>query len=108
MKILSFVIPCYKSEYYIKNVINEIIQVVKPNSDYDYEIIAVNDCSPDNVYDVLKVLAEKNKKIKVVNFARNMGKHSAVMAGYAVAKGEYIVNIYCDSLKIGTSIFDYR
>lgn len=93
MRLLSFVIPCYRSEKTIEKVINEIVDIVASRSGYDYEIIAVNDCSPDNVYDVLKVLAEKNKKIKVVNFARNMGKHSAVMAGYAVAKGEYVVNL---------------
>lgn len=93
MKLLSFVIPCYRSEKTIEKVFDEIISVVSQKSDYDYEIIAVNDCSPDKVYDVLQKRASENTKIKVINFAKNMGKHSAVMAGYSVARGEYIVNL---------------
>lgn len=93
MKLLSFVIPCYRSEKTIEKVFDEIISVVSQKSDYDYEIIAVNDCSPDKVYDVLQKRAFENAKIKVINFAKNMGKHSAVMAGYSVARGEYIINL---------------
>ena len=94
MILLSFVIPCYRSELTIKKVIDEIKETVAQKSDeYDYEIIAVNDCSPDGVYDVLKELAAEDKKIKLINFAKNMGKHAAVLAGYSVAKGEYIVNL---------------
>ena len=94
MILLSFVIPCYRSEFTIKKVIDEIRDTVAQKSEtYDYEIIAVNDCSPDGVYDVLKGLAAGDKKIKLVNFAKNMGKHAAVLAGYSVAKGEYIVNL---------------
>lgn len=93
MTLLSFVIPCYRSENTIEKVINEIKEIVSQRKDYNYEIIAVNDYSPDNVYNVLCQLADQDHKIKVINFARNMGKHSAVMAGYAVAKGEYIVNL---------------
>ena len=93
MTLLSFVIPCYRSEKTIEKVIDEIIMTVSERSEYDYEIIAINDFSPDNVYEVLKRLASNNRKIKVINFARNMGKHSAVMAGLSHAKGDYIVNI---------------
>jgi len=93
LKLLSFVIPCYRSEKTIQKVVDEIIEVVGQRPEYDYEVIAVNDCSPDNVYDVLVKMATDNNRIKVINFARNMGKHSAVLAGYGVAKGEYIVTL---------------
>ena len=94
MILLSFVIPCYRSEHTIESVINEIRDTVAKKSDgYDYEIIAVNDCSPDNVLDVLKRMAFEDKKIKVIDFAKNMGKHAAVMAGYSIASGEYVVNL---------------
>ncbi len=93
MKTLSFVIPCYRSEETIEKVVDEIIEVVSQRRDYDYEVIAVNDSSPDNVYDKLKKLSSINKRIKVVNFAKNVGKHSAVLAGYSLAEGDYIVNL---------------
>ena len=54
MCLLSFVIPCYRSEKTIELVIDEIKKTVKERPKYDYEIIAVNDNSPDLVYEVLK------------------------------------------------------
>ena len=91
--LLSFVIPCYRSELTIEKVINEIIDTVSGRENYDYEIICVNDCSPDNVIDVLKKLADGNSKIKIIDFAKNMGKDAAILAGYAYINGEYVVNI---------------
>ena len=64
--LLSFVIPCYRSENTIESVIEEIIATVAQRAEYDYEIIAINDCSPDGVLDVLKRLAVTNKKIKII------------------------------------------
>ena len=92
MKKISFCIPCYGSEKTIEFVINEIVETVSQRADeYDYEIIAVNDCSPDNVLSVLKEAAQNNSKIKAIDLARNFGKHSAVMAAFSVASGDYIV-----------------
>ena len=56
MKLLSFVIPCYRSEHTIEKVTDEIMDVVSGRDGYDYEIIAVNDASPDHVYDTLRRL----------------------------------------------------
>ena len=91
--LLSFVIPCYRSEHTIRLVTDEIIETVSQRPEYDYEIICVNDCSPDGVYAILRALAEENPKIKVVDLMKNMGKHAAVLAGYSFAKGDYIVNL---------------
>ncbi len=91
--VLSFVIPCYRSEQTIEKVYQEIVQTVAERKEYDYEIIAVNDCSPDNVINVLRKLALEDMQFKVVNLVRNVGKHAAVMAGYAYVKGDYIVNL---------------
>lgn len=91
MKTISFVIPCYGSEKTIKDVTSEIIDVVSLREKYDYEIIAVNDCSPDNVLGVLKTLARENKKIKVINLAKNMNRPGAVMAGLNNISGDYVV-----------------
>ena len=93
MILLSFVIPCYRSQFTIKQVIDEIIDTVSQRPEYDYEIICVNDCSPDNVYSVLCEFAAENYKIKIINFAKNMGKHAAVLAGHAVVKGDYVIDL---------------
>lgn len=93
MKILSFVIPCYGSEDTIETVISSVVAKVREREDFDYEIITVNDCSPDNVLIKLKNLAADDPNIKVVNLARNFGKHPALMAGFSVVTGDYIVLI---------------
>lgn len=90
---LSFVIPCYRSENTIEPVVNEIKTLMSARPGNEHEIILINDCSPDNVYRVISGLAEKNSQIKVINFARNFGKASAVLAGFRVASGDVIVNL---------------
>lgn len=92
-KLLSFVIPCYRSENTIKYVVSEIDEVVSKRAGYDYEIIAVNDCSPDNVGVVLQKMSEENTRVKVITFAKNFGKHAAVLAGYKYVTGRYVVTM---------------
>lgn len=91
--LLSFVIPCYGSETTIEHVITEIINKVSERPNCDYEIITVNDASPDDVITVLRKLAKTNTKIKVIDLAKNFGKHSALMAGFSCVKGDVIVSI---------------
>lgn len=86
---LSFVIPCYGSEKTIGNVVKEIEDTV--SSKNDYEIICINDCSPDGVYVILEKLAQSNKKLKVINLARNFGQHGAIMAGCHYVTGDIVV-----------------
>lgn len=94
MKLISFVIPCYNSANTIGSVIEEISNVVlQRSSKYDYEIIAVVDGSPDNVFSVLKDIARNNPRVKIVNLANNFGKANAEMAGYNNASGDYIVTL---------------
>ena len=91
MKKISFVIPCYNSENTIRSVIDEIISVVSEQGEYDFEIIASVDASPDNVLDVLISMAEKDKHIKVLDMAINGGQHAALMAGMFYSTGDYVV-----------------
>ena len=90
-KKISFIIPCYGSEKTVGIVIDEIDKKVKERKEYDYEIVAVNDQSPDNVWNVLKDIATKNKKVKLINLAKNMNRPGALMAGMSKATGDYIV-----------------
>jgi len=92
-KVISFIIPCYASEGSVALVIDEIRNVCKNKSEYDYEIIAVNDVSPDNTLSVLKTEAKKDKKVSVIDLAKNGGRHNALICGCHYAKGDYIVFI---------------
>lgn len=94
MKKLSFVIPCYNSERTIAHVVAEIDSVFLENEKYDYEIILVNDASPrDNTLGEIRRLARENPRVTAVNLSKNFGQDSALMAGYSVAAGEYIVSL---------------
>lgn len=88
---ISFVIPCYRSEKMIGRVIDEINTTMERLSAYTYEIILVNDSSPDNTFGAIKALAEQYPFIKGVDLARNFGQHSALMAGFHYITGDIVV-----------------
>lgn len=92
---LSFVIPCYRSRLTLPKVVEEIETAVKDLKEkgrkYDFEIILVNDCSPDDTFSVIKELCRKSERIKGVNLARNFGQHAALMAGFQYVKGDIII-----------------
>ena len=92
-KKLSFVIPCYRSENTILSVVNEIEESIQTRSGYDYEIILVNDASPDDVWHVIKKMAENDSHIIGINLAKNFGQQCALMAGYHHCSGDYIISL---------------
>lgn len=90
MKKISFVIPCYRSEHTLPHVVAEINEKMKTMEQYTYEILLVNDCSPDNTISVIRKLCQQ-PNVRGIDFARNFGQHAALMAGLRHAGGEYVV-----------------
>jgi undecaprenyl-phosphate 4-deoxy-4-formamido-L-arabinose transferase len=88
---ISFVIPCYRSEKMIGKVIEEIRETMAKMPQYTYEVVLINDCSPDNTFEAIKELAAKYSFIKGINLARNFGQHAALMAGFRHVSGDIIV-----------------
>lgn len=91
MKKVSFVIPCYRSEQTITHVVDEIHRTLAELNKYDYEIILVNDCSPDGTFDVIRGLCETDSRIVGINLAKNFGQHAALMAGFRQVQGDIVV-----------------
>ena len=91
MKLVSFVIPCYRSGQTLPAVIQEIKETMDSMDSYEYEIILINDCSPDDTFDVITRICRENDNITGINLARNFGQHSALMAGFHYVKGDVIV-----------------
>ena len=90
---ISVVIPCYRSEHSLRNVVESTIDTLSKRKD-SFEIILVNDGSPDNVWSVIEKLVQENKEIvKGINFTKNFGQHSALLAGYKYSKGDIIVSL---------------
>lgn len=93
MRKISFVIPCYGSENTIIDVVNEIIDTVEKREENEYEIILVNDCSPDKVWEKIKQLCTRNQCIKGICLSKNFGQHSALMAGYRQTTGDIVISL---------------
>ncbi len=94
MQKISFVIPCYRSEKTLATVVTEIQDKMKTMADrYDYEIVLVNDGSPDDTYGVIETIAEHADNILGINLARNFGQHAALMAGYRHVTGDIVVSL---------------
>ena len=90
-KKVSFVIPCYNSAQTITKVVREIQETIKELGKYSCEIILVNDCSPDNTFEVIEELCKDNKNVCGVNLAKNFGQHGALMAGFHQVTGDILV-----------------
>lgn len=93
MNKISFVIPCYRSEKTIESVVNEIRETMNLLSGYSYEIILVNDSSPDHVWETIEQLSAADDRIIGINLAKNFGQHAALMAGYHYAQGDIVVSL---------------
>ena len=89
--VISFVIPCYKSEGSVGLVIEEIKEIVAMRPAFDYQVVAVNDCSPDGTLAVIRDIAEHDSKVIAVDLAKNGGRHNAIMCGCHYADGDYVV-----------------
>lgn len=91
MKTLSIVIPVYNGATSIERLTRELARL---NVDGGVELVLVNDCSPDNSWEVIqRLVKERPMPIVAVDLARNFGEHNAVMAGYAASSGQYVINI---------------
>lgn len=96
MKKVSLVIPMYYEEEVAEECYNRVTKVLSSLQDYTYEIIFINDGSKDKTLEILEGIAEKDKQVKVVSFARNFGHQCAVTAGLQEVTGDAIVIIDAD------------
>ena len=96
MKKVSVIIPVYYEEEVVDECYNKILNVLKKISDYEYEIIFVNDGSKDKTLEILETIAKEDKDVKIISFSRNFGHQCAVTAGLQYATGDAIVIIDAD------------
>ena len=105
MKMLSFVIPCYNSSKTILAVVDEVRQTMEGRKEFTFEIILVNDNSTDETFSVIKQAALKDGRLTAIDLAKNFGQHSALMAGYSQATGDYIVSLDDDGQTPANEVF---
>ena len=92
---LSIISPVYKGEKMLDDLVLRIKTSVKTITN-DYEVVLVNDCSPDNSWKRIEEICKKDRKVKGINLSRNFGQHYAITAGLANSCGEWVVVMDCD------------
>lgn len=92
---ISIVSPVYRGEKMVAELVRRNVESVSTITD-DYEIILVNDSSPDNSWEEIVKQCAVNPKVKGINLSRNFGQHYAITAGLHYAKGDWVVVMDCD------------
>jgi len=92
---ISIISPVYGAAALLE----ELVSLIKDSVSHiteDFEIILVEDCSPDKSWDIIKSLSAKDRRIKGIRLSRNFGQQSALNAGFDAASGDYVVTLDCD------------
>lgn len=93
--LISIVSPIYKGEKMLNELVSRIEAAVNVITS-EYEIILVNDSSPDNSWNKIKEICQTNMHVKGLNLSRNFGQHYAIHAGISNAQGKWVVVLDCD------------
>ncbi len=93
--LISVVIPVYgcKTTLYelYQLIVNELSVITQK-----FEIILVNDASPDNAWEIIEMICEKDNRVQGINLSRNFGQHYALTAGLDYTNGNWVVVMDCD------------
>lgn len=92
---ISIVSPEYRGEKMVKELVDRIATSVSTITE-DWEIILVNDASPDGTWSEIEKVCAQDKRVKGLNLSRNFGQHYAITAGLNYAKGDWVVVMDCD------------
>lgn len=92
---ISIVSPVYRAEKMVHMLVERIVKSVTTITE-DFEIILVNDASPDASWSVIEHECAQDKRVKGINLSRNFGQHYAITAGLHYAQGEWVVVMDCD------------
>lgn len=103
--LISICIPCYRSAETLPFVAGEIREAFAAREDHDYQLVLVNDGSPDDTYGVIERLCAEDPKIVGVDLSRNYGQQAAKMAALEYAVGDAIVYMDDDGQHPAAGIF---
>uniref|UniRef100_UPI004047D987 glycosyltransferase family 2 protein n=2 Tax=Roseivirga sp. TaxID=1964215 RepID=UPI004047D987 len=92
---ISVISPVYKAEGIVEELVDRIV-LACTSVGYDYEIILVEDGSPDNSWEEIVKTCKRNPLIRGVKLSRNFGQHAAITCGIEIAKGDFLIIMDCD------------
>ena len=86
-ELISLIIPCYNDEQVLPILKDELIKVINQMSDFDFELLFINDGSKDQTLNLLKKFHTEDSRMNYLSFSRNFGKEAAIYAGLQNASG---------------------
>ena len=89
---ISVVVPLYQSEAILPELVSRLEPVLRCSAS-DFELILVNDCSPDRTWEVMRRLAQEHAWIRPIDLMRNYGQHNALLCGIRAARYELVVTM---------------
>jgi glycosyltransferase involved in cell wall biosynthesis len=89
---VSVVVPVYRSDAILPELVTRLESVLSGVTS-GYELVLVNDCSPDRSWDVICQLADRNPWLHPINLMRNYGQHNALLCGIRAAQYDVIVTV---------------
>ena len=93
---ISLIIPCYNEEESLPTLYAELKNVTASMSEYEFQLLFVDDGSKDKTLSILKDYAKDDKRVEYISFSRNFGKEAAMYAGFCNAKGDYVAVMDAD------------
>ncbi|MBI4839070.1 MAG: glycosyltransferase family 2 protein [Nitrospirae bacterium] len=95
-KLISIVMPAMNEEENLPRAYKEVTEVFSQLSDYDYEVIVIDNDSTDRTADVCAAICVQDKKWKYVKFSRNFTSEISIAAGLRLAKGDAVIILFSD------------
>ncbi len=96
MKKVTIIIPAYNEEEALPLLYERLTAVINKLSEYEFEMLFVNDGSKDKTIQIIKEFRAKDDRVSYVDFSRNFGKEVAMIAGLDYAKGDCVIFIDAD------------
>lgn len=96
MKKISVLVPCYNEEASLPLLYPELKKLMDEESQYEWEVLFVNDGSKDHTFDLLKSMREQDNRVNYVDLSRNFGKENAMLAGFDYVTGDCMIIIDAD------------
>lgn len=96
MKKITILVPAYNEEESLPFLYERLSNIMNEMKDYEFELLFVNDGSKDNTIKEIKKLRENDKRICYVDFSRNFGKETAMIAGLDYSTGDCVIIMDAD------------
>ena len=93
MSLYSVVVPVYNSEHTLEDLYSRLKNVFENELHEDFELILVDDSSKDSSFRIMQKLRSQDKRVRIIQMAKNFGQHPALLCGFSYVRGEFVITM---------------